>query len=232
MDYSLILGVMARPVGPDGRAPAFPPGGHPGQPYVVVTGPRPAPRPAARPAAPRRARFPRAPRWSRDHIGHVATLVTLRSAHGARGGAGKTARAYYLGIIDFLQGWTAGKKVAHVIKFLFAPKPISTVRPKPYADQFWAAQQRRFHALASAAPAGGNPPPPPLVLSGHAASLTPYLSDTPRPSRRQAAPGQRGSAGCGAGGRSVLRLKGVRGGGGGGQAAGGGTRGRAQGSTV
>ena len=29
---------------------------------------------------------------------------------------------------------------------------------------------------------GFDPPPPPLVLSGHAASLTPYQSDTPRPS--------------------------------------------------
>ena len=28
------------------------------------------------------------------------------------------------------------------------------------------------------------PPPPPLVLSGHAASLTPYYLDTPRPSPR------------------------------------------------
>ena len=31
---------------------------------------------------------------------------------------------------------------------------------------------------------GWVPPLPPLVLSGHAASLTPYSSDTPRPSRR------------------------------------------------
>jgi len=29
--------------------------------------------------------------------------------------------------------------------------------------------------------------PPPLVLSGHAASLTPYSSDTPRPSPAQGA---------------------------------------------
>ena len=32
------------------------------------------------------------------------------------------------------------------------------------------------------------PPPPPLVLSGHAASLTPYQSDTPRPSPRTTVP--------------------------------------------
>ena len=105
MDYSLILGVLSKPVGADGRVPAFPPGGHPDQPYVVVTG--------------------------------------------------KMAKAYYLGIIDFLQGWTGGKKVAHVIKLLFAPKPISTVSPTPYADQFWAAQKGRFHALADSQ---GKPP--------------------------------------------------------------------------
>ena len=42
----------------------------------------------------------------------------------------------YFGIIDFLQSWTGGKKVAHVIKYLFAPRPISTVHPTPYAKQF------------------------------------------------------------------------------------------------
>ena len=104
----------------------------------------------------------------------MTTLVTLRSAHGARGGAGKTARAYYLGIIDFLQGWTAGKKVAHVIKFLFAPKPISTVRPKPYADQFWAAQQRRFHALAGAAPAVGKQRPGSEAVPAVGQVVVPY----------------------------------------------------------
>ena len=36
---------------------------------------------------------------------------------------------------DYYQGWTGGKKVAHVIKKMFAPKPISTVSPTPYADQ-------------------------------------------------------------------------------------------------
>eukprot|EP00729_Bicosta_minor_P010177 gene10177-13874_t len=45
-------------------------------------------------------------------------------------------QAYYLGIIDFLQPWTTGKRVAHCIKCTFAPKPISTIHPSPYADQF------------------------------------------------------------------------------------------------
>jgi hypothetical protein len=39
--------------------------------------------------------------------------------------------------------------------------------------------------LGIAASISGCAPPPPLVLSGHAASLTPYQTDTPRPSRRQ-----------------------------------------------
>ena len=37
---------------------------------------------------------------------------------------GKRATAYYIGIIDFLQGWTGGKKCAHIIKVIFAPKPV------------------------------------------------------------------------------------------------------------
>lgn len=39
-------------------------------------------------------------------------------------------------MIDFLQPWTTGKKVAHCIKCTFAPKPISTIHPTQYADQF------------------------------------------------------------------------------------------------
>jgi len=55
--------------------------------------------------------------------------------------------AYYVGIIDFLQGWTTGKKVAHVIKVGFAPKPISTIQPEEYAAQFLEANEKRFEAL-------------------------------------------------------------------------------------
>jgi hypothetical protein len=43
---------------------------------------------------------------------------------------------YYIGLIDFLQTWSGGKKVAHVIKACCAPHPISTVPPGPYAAQF------------------------------------------------------------------------------------------------
>jgi len=42
----------------------------------------------------------------------------------------------YFGIIDFLQPWNSGKKVAHVIKKCFAPRPISTVNPTKYSAQF------------------------------------------------------------------------------------------------
>ena len=61
---------------------------------------------------------------------------------------GKRATAYYIGVIDFLQGWTGGKKCAHVIKWLFAPKPISTIEPAAYADQFLNANDRRFRTVA------------------------------------------------------------------------------------
>lgn len=44
---------------------------------------------------------------------------------------------YYIGIIDFLQAWTMGKKIAHCIKCTFAPHPISTINPKQYAKQFF-----------------------------------------------------------------------------------------------
>ena len=43
---------------------------------------------------------------------------------------------YYLGIIDFLQEWTAGKKVAAVIKKAVAPQPASTIPPHRYSVQF------------------------------------------------------------------------------------------------
>eukprot|EP00217_Crustomastix_stigmatica_P013629 CAMPEP_0183797640 /NCGR_PEP_ID=MMETSP0803_2-20130417/16469_1 /TAXON_ID=195967 /ORGANISM="Crustomastix stigmata, Strain CCMP3273" /LENGTH=387 /DNA_ID=CAMNT_0026042313 /DNA_START=1 /DNA_END=1161 /DNA_ORIENTATION=+ len=49
---------------------------------------------------------------------------------------GGEAHVFYFGIIDFLQVWNGGKKCAHVIKLLFAPRPISTVPPDKYAAQF------------------------------------------------------------------------------------------------
>ena len=36
------------------------------------------------------------------------------------------------------------KQAAHVIKAVFAPKPISTIAPKEYAEQFIAANNSRF----------------------------------------------------------------------------------------
>jgi len=50
----------------------------------------------------------------------------------------------YVGIIDFLQGWTTGKRVAHIIKCIFAPKPISTVHPVIYAEQFEKFFEKKF----------------------------------------------------------------------------------------
>jgi hypothetical protein len=59
---------------------------------------------------------------------------------------GPVVTALYLGIIDYLQGWTTGKRVAHVIKEIFAPHPISTVKPRAYCIQFKEANNRRFSA--------------------------------------------------------------------------------------
>ena len=53
----------------------------------------------------------------------------------------------YFGVIDFLQGWTTGKKVAHVIKVLFAPRPISTLNPKAYAKQFLEHFEFKFKGV-------------------------------------------------------------------------------------
>lgn len=46
--------------------------------------------------------------------------------------------AYYFGIIDFLQEWTTTKICAHFIKLCCAPKPMSTVEPVAYSEQFYA----------------------------------------------------------------------------------------------
>eukprot|EP01062_Namystynia_karyoxenos_P011912 TRINITY_DN14279_c0_g2_i1.p1 TRINITY_DN14279_c0_g2~~TRINITY_DN14279_c0_g2_i1.p1 ORF type:complete len:773 (+),score=262.06 TRINITY_DN14279_c0_g2_i1:85-2403(+) len=67
--------------------------------------------------------------------------------------------AYYWGIIDFLQLWTCGKKAAHVIKAVCAPKPISTVEPTRYGEQFLDFVRRRVLADGDV-PTGGAQPPP------------------------------------------------------------------------
>ena len=48
----------------------------------------------------------------------------------------------------------------------------------------FAHGRRPAHPRPRRVPSAPPPPCPPLVLSGHAASLTPYYSDTPRPSPR------------------------------------------------
>ena len=48
----------------------------------------------------------------------------------------------YIGVIDFLQEWNGTKKVAHCIKMCCAPKPMSTVDPDEYADQFKTLMDR------------------------------------------------------------------------------------------
>jgi hypothetical protein len=98
---------------------------------------------------------------------------------------GPVATALYLGIIDYLQGWTTGKRVAHVIKELFAPHPISTIEPRAYSRQFVEANNRRFRArpagarsqpAASASGVWGHAPraSTPLAEAGPVWMMAPY----------------------------------------------------------
>uniref|UniRef100_A0A7S3YT82 PIPK domain-containing protein n=1 Tax=Lotharella globosa TaxID=91324 RepID=A0A7S3YT82_9EUKA len=48
---------------------------------------------------------------------------------------GGKVRAYFMGVIDFLQEWNIKKDIANCIKAC-APKPLSTIPPPRYADQF------------------------------------------------------------------------------------------------
>eukprot|EP00756_Hemistasia_phaeocysticola_P052567 Hpha_TRINITY_DN27822_c0_g1::TRINITY_DN27822_c0_g1_i1::g.193995::m.193995 len=76
------------------------------------------------------------------------------------GGRGTSAWWHYLGIIDFLQSYNCRKKLAHVVKVIFAPKPISTVNPNEYAHQFVKSFERRFVADQTELP-----PPKPVSRS-------------------------------------------------------------------
>ena len=55
---------------------------------------------------------------------------------------------YFMGIIDYLQEWTMTKRVARCIKCL-APKPMSTVPPDAYAQQFLQCFAHKFRADAT-----------------------------------------------------------------------------------
>jgi len=72
---------------------------------------------------------------TREESTALAT-ATYVSAVEAKDGMPAKVICYFMGIIDFLQEWTTTKKIAHCIKWCFAPKPISTVPPLQYADQF------------------------------------------------------------------------------------------------
>lgn len=64
--------------------------------------------------------------------------------------------AYFLGIIDYLQEWNLKKDIARCIKAC-APKPLSTVPPNLYADQFCANLSKRIKGKAKAFVANGEP---------------------------------------------------------------------------
>jgi hypothetical protein len=59
------------------------------------------------------------------------------------------AEAYYIGIIDFLQGWNIKKAIAHYLK-MCAPKPLSTVNPEVYGDRFYRHFREHFKGNAEA----------------------------------------------------------------------------------
>lgn len=63
---------------------------------------------------------------------------------------GNTLTAWYIGVIDFLQEWVFGKKVARVIKRPVAPQPQSTIPPPQYAEQFMRHFQTKFVGDAEA----------------------------------------------------------------------------------
>ena len=72
-------------------------------------------------------------------------------------------------------------KIAHT----FRPQPIGALPHHTLAFKLPpGAAAFRFFRLRQLSNFQACPPPPPLVLSGHAASLTPYQSDTPRPTPR------------------------------------------------
>lgn len=59
---------------------------------------------------------------------------------------------YYVGVIDILQRWVVGKRVAHNIKICFAPQPMSTVDPIRYGDQFLAHFVKKFVPMEAGEP--------------------------------------------------------------------------------
>ena len=60
---------------------------------------------------------------------------------------------YYVGIIDFLQFYGCGKKVAHHIKCCDV-KPLATVPPTEYATRFVHCLDAKFHAIDQGSPGG------------------------------------------------------------------------------
>eukprot|EP01065_Artemidia_motanka_P016155 TRINITY_DN1989_c2_g1_i18.p1 TRINITY_DN1989_c2_g1~~TRINITY_DN1989_c2_g1_i18.p1 ORF type:complete len:205 (+),score=52.33 TRINITY_DN1989_c2_g1_i18:504-1118(+) len=57
-----------------------------------------------------------------------------------------TSGVLYVGVIDFLQGWTAQKKLANALKTWspFTSKPMSTVPPPDYGRQFTTSMREKF----------------------------------------------------------------------------------------
>jgi hypothetical protein len=66
---------------------------------------------------------------------------------------------YYVGIIDYLQEWTTAKVAAMWIKTAVAPKPMSTVPPPLYGQQFAESLGRKFKGGGSSVSVHGHAEP-------------------------------------------------------------------------
>ena len=83
--------------------------------------------------------------------------------------------AYYMGVIDYLQQWTLGKQIAHLVKCCCAPHPISTVPPLAYRHQFFDHFDEKFRPTASTFAAIARPDRPDATQTG--ASSVPLFSE-------------------------------------------------------
>lgn len=81
----------------------------------------------------------------RDHLDTARAVYAGTSDGGAQpylGASSKQIYVVYVGIIDFLQDWTLGKKIARCVKCLECNK--ATVPPVPYGDRFASFVDAKF----------------------------------------------------------------------------------------
>lgn len=72
--------------------------------------------------------------WTSNERAPPLVYLTYNSGH----------EVSHVGIIDYLQCWTVPKRLAWIIKASVAPRPISTIPPAAYAEQFMRDMTRRW----------------------------------------------------------------------------------------